>query len=118
MTDSCNTAIAVCGRMFTFIQKGFATDQMSFKNLETLIKLSDIANKQLERLSRIYGMGTLNNQVNVQMNQNNFNSHGQRIYPDDEFTGDEVVNLVFCNSLEQAEMLRKSHIANNCSDKK
>lgn len=114
-------------RLLTFLSAGIASNQLSINNLCKLSKCASTLSKQTEIISRLYGMGTPYNQVNVQMNQNHysnqyqynnrprFNKWGQPVLPDDEFTGHEQVNLIFCTSNEQAKILR-SKKCENCGD--
>jgi hypothetical protein len=117
IVDLQDNNISVCNKILQFIQKALSSDTISYKELAELTKLNDSTSRQIERLSRIYGMGTSQSQVNVQMNQNqnNFNSRGQRIYQDDEFTGDEDIEIIFCTSNEQAKIL-KSQECSGCSN--
>lgn len=107
--------IDVCTAILEFMKQGLATNKIAFSDLGDFTKFSESLMKQISMVSKLYGMGTPQSQVNVQMNQNNFNSRGQRIYPDDEFTGDEDIEIIFCTSNEQAKIL-KSQECSGCSN--
>jgi hypothetical protein len=105
--------VDVCTAILEFMKQGLATNKISFSDLGDFTKFSESLMKQISMVSKLYGMGTPQSQVNVQMNQNNFNSRGQRIHPDDEFTGDEDIEIIFCTSNEQAKIL-KSQECSGC----
>ncbi len=97
IVDLQDNNISVCNKILQFIQKALSSDTISYKELAELTKLSDSTSRQIERLSRIYGMGTAQSQVNVQMNQ--FNSNNKQ----NQNNENKIVNLHFHTSNESRD---------------
>lgn len=93
IVDLQDNGISICNKISQFIQKALSSDAISYKELAELTKLSDSVSRQIERLSRIYGMGTSQSQVNLQMNQ--FNNHDEN-----NNKNHKIVNLHFHTSQE------------------
>ncbi len=66
--------IHMTGLSMQFIIKALSANNITLDDLERYVALQDSVIGQIERLSKIYGMGTAQSQVNVQMNQFNSNN--------------------------------------------
>lgn len=114
-------SIENCQRILKFVSKVLSSDSISVERLEQFIAFHSKVVKQLESLNKIYGMGvTPVSQINQQFNlgksdniedSNLSNRKPKQLinkkFPDDEFTGQEKVHLIFCTSNEQAEILNQ-----------
>jgi hypothetical protein len=115
-------SIENCQRILKFISAVLSSDSIAVDQLERFIAFHSKVVKQLESLSKIYGMGVAPiSQINQQFNlgqsdkmandTHNHNNQSKRSaykkFPDDEFTGQEKVHLIFCTSNEQAEIINQ-----------
>jgi hypothetical protein len=89
--------IHMVGLAMQFLIKALSTNNITLDDLERYIALQDSVISQIERLSKIYGMGTSQSQVNVQMNQ--FNNNGGQ----DKDKENKIVNLHFHTSQESRD---------------
>lgn len=103
-------AIRAAEKLYDYFFKLIETNGLSMDLYERCLAAQTQLVNNLAVLSKLYGMGVSQNQLNLQLNnQNNqFNTGGsKKKFEDDEFNGTETVKLIFCNSKEQAEILKK-----------
>jgi hypothetical protein len=105
-----SSAIGAMPMLYNYIFKKLAQKDLPIDEFEKCLSAYSKIVRDMASISKLYDMGKSQNQLNVQLNnQNNFNSRGQRIYPEDEFTGDEDIEIIFCTSTEQARILKGEH---------
>lgn len=89
-----------------FMWQVISQEKISASDFEKYTKLQDNIVNQIERLSKLHGMGFApSTQINQQFNMGNGKTNGRK-FEDDEFTGNEEIEIIFCTSKEQAEILK------------
>lgn len=96
-----------CEALLEFMWNVVQEKKISAADFAKYAKLHDNLVNQIERLCRLQGMGfSPSTQINQQFNMGNGKTNGKK-FDDDEFTGNEKVEIIFCTSKEQAEILKR-----------
>lgn len=106
-----SSAIGAIPMFYNYILKKLEQKDLPIDEFEKCLSWYSKIVRDTVSISKLYDMGKPLNQLNVQLNnQNNQVNHwGQRKFPDDEFTGNETIELVWCTSTEQARILKGEH---------
>lgn len=96
-----------CEALLEFMWNVVQEKKISAADFAKYAKLHDNLVNQIERLCKLQGMGfSPSTQINQQFNMGNGKTNGKK-FDDDEFTGNEKVEIIFCTSKEQAEILKR-----------
>src|SRR5574343_30669 len=96
-----------CEALLEFMWNVVQEKKISAADFAKYAKLHDNLVNQIERLCRLQGMGfSPSTQINQQFNMGNGKTNGKK-FDDDEFKDNKKVEIIFCTSKEQAEILKR-----------